>query len=228
MKNIIYKIVIITIILIMTLGITVKADTTDSFNANLTVTNTTIKSGEYITLTLEVSDINMGENGINALEGTIKYDTTIFEEIKNADIQSYNNWTTTYNDQNSNLNGKFLTINLSAGIKEDCKILSVKLKAKQAIKETKETIITIEDISSNNGRDLINIGNKSIKVNVEANQKEIEKQTYEMQNKVVQNTDKSYSNINLLAPRIKNIIIILIVIATVVLVIRLKKFRNVK
>ena len=30
---------------------------------------------KLITLTLKVSDINMGDDGINAVEGTIKYDT---------------------------------------------------------------------------------------------------------------------------------------------------------
>ena len=60
---------------------TVKADTSTTFKANLTANKTSIKAGEEITVTIGVSDINMGENGINTLEGKINYDTNIFEAI---------------------------------------------------------------------------------------------------------------------------------------------------
>lgn len=236
---------IITIVLIMMLGVTVNAETSNTFKANLTATNTTIKSGEYVTVTLKVSDINMGDNGINALEGTIKYDTTIFEEIKSTDIQSYNNWATTYNDENSNMNGKFLAVNLSAGIKEDTKILSIKLKAKESITETKETTITIQDIESNNGTDLINVGSKSIKIKVEVEKKETEKPKDETTNKteqpknetvnkITQNTSKSNttnSNTKLPATGIEDTIAMLIVvvlIATVGLGMKCRKWRGLK
>ena len=186
MKRKIIVIMSITVLIIMT-GITVKAESSNTFKANVTTTKSTIKPGEDIIITLSVSDINMGTNGINALEGTVKYDTTIFEKIKSGDITSYNNWATTYNDLNSNLNGKFLAMNLSAGIKENSQVLSIKLKAKVNIEETKNTTITFEDISSNDGTDLINIGNKSINIKVEVEKQPIEEPRNEIENEVIDN-----------------------------------------
>ena len=110
----------------------------------------------------------MGENGINTLEGKINYDTNIFEAITSNSIQSLNNWTTTYNDESSTLNGKFLAVNLSNGIKESTQIFKVTFKVKSDISETKETQIDFEDITSNNGTDLVNVGTKSVKLTIKA------------------------------------------------------------
>lgn len=159
----------ILIFIIMILGTTVQGASTSTFKASAVANTTTLKPGEKVTITIGVSDISMGENGINTLEGTIKYDKNIFEEIKSSSIQSLNNWTTTYNDESSTLNGKFLAVNLSSGIKENTQIFSVKFKAKSDISETKETQIDFENITSNDGTDLINAGTKSVnlKINVE-------------------------------------------------------------
>lgn len=119
-----------------------------------------------MTITIGVSDINMGANGINTLEGKIKYDENIFETVKSSSIQSLNNWTTTYNDESSTLNGKFLAVNLSSGIKENTSIFKVTLKVKQEVKNTTNTQVDFENITSNDGTDLINVGNKSVNVTI--------------------------------------------------------------
>ena len=144
----------------------VKA-TTNMFKAELAATNTNLKPGDEITVELNVSDIDMGDDGINTLEGTIKYDTNVFEEITQASITSASGWSTTYNGEKGNsLNGKFLSVNLSAGTNEDIKILTVKFKVKDNVEKTTETQIDFEDITSNDGVDLVNVGTKSVKVTV--------------------------------------------------------------
>ena len=166
-KNKIKKMVIINMfIVICAIGTMVNAESGKSFKAEVTPTSNTIKPGEEITISLKISDINMGDNGINALEGTIKYDKEIFEEITSSNIQSFNNWTTTYNDESSTLNGKFLSVNLSSGVKENTQIFSLKFKAKQSISKTTNTQIEFQDITSNDGIDLINVGTKTVNVTI--------------------------------------------------------------
>ena len=165
------KVLIILTVLIMLLGVNVYA-AENSFKATVTPTTAALKPGEEITVTVAVSDINMGENGINTLEGTIKYDTNIFESVKASDIQSFNNWSTTYNDEASTLNGKFLAVNLSAGVKEDMNILSVTFKVKEDIGKTTTTQIDFKDVTSNDGKDLVNIGTKSVKLTINVENKE--------------------------------------------------------
>ena len=156
------------IILIIITGTTVKAEST--FKASVTANTTELKPEEEVTITVGLSDIDMGTNGINTLEGTIQYDKDIFEKIKSSSIQSLNNWATTYNDESSTINGKFLAVNLSTGIKENTQVFKITLKVKKEIKKTTSTQIDFKDITSNNGTDLINVGTKSVKltINVES------------------------------------------------------------
>ena len=193
------KLILIEIIIfiIMILATTVKAESTNTFKASATANTTTLKPGEEVTITIGVSDINMGTNGINALEGTIKYDKNIFEEIKSNSIQSLNGWTTTYNDESSTLNGKFLAVNLSSGVKENTQILKVTLKVKQEIEKTTSTQIDFENITSNNGTDLINAGTKSVKltINVENTNPIIPEESDKNENNI-NNENKSETNKN--------------------------------
>ena len=164
------KKILVNLILVIMLGVmlasTVNA-ATNSFKAELSASSTSLKPGDEITLTLKVSDIKMGDDGINAVEGTIKYDTNVFEAITQTSITSESGWSTTYNGETSNsLNGKFLAVNLSAGTKEDTKILIVKLKVKQDVAKTTETQIDFVDVTSNDGVDLVNVGTKSVKLKV--------------------------------------------------------------
>ena len=180
MKNKIKKLIIIGMIMLIisTFAITVNAETegaTGTFKVTVTADKTELKPGEEITITVGISDINMGENGINTVEGKIEYNKNLFEEIKSSSIQSLNNWTTTYNDEESTLNGKFLSINLSSGVKEDTQIFKVTLKVKQEIENTTDAQIDFKDVTSNDGTNLINAGAKSVKlkINVESNSEPI-------------------------------------------------------
>ena len=164
------KKILVNLLLVIMLGVmlasTVNA-ATNSFKAELSASSTSLKPGDEITLTLKVSDIKMGDDGINAVEGTIKYDTNIFEAITQSSITTESGWSTTYNGETSNsLNGKFLAVNLSAGTKEDTKILTVKFKVKQDVAKTTETQINFVDVTSNDGVDLVNVGTKSVKLKV--------------------------------------------------------------
>lgn len=190
------EIIILGVILaiVCMLGTTVNAESTSSFKAAVTPTEKTLKPGEEITITLAVSDIDMGEDGINTLEGTIEYDKEIFEEVKSSNIQSKNNWSTTYNDENSTLNGKFLAVNLSAGIKEDTEIFSITLKAKSEIESTANTEIKFVDITSNDGTDLINVGTKKVKITVEVEEEVTPPETNE--NNTIENNTVENNTVN--------------------------------
>ena len=158
----------IAIAIVMIIGLITNVNAQSTFEANVSASKTTLKPGEEVTLTIEISNINMGTNGVNTLEGQIIYDDNVFEEIKSSSIQNLNNWTTTYNDENSLLNGKFLSVNLSSGTTQNAKIFSVKFKAKANIEKIKETKIEIKDITSNDGTDLVNIGNKTITLKIDS------------------------------------------------------------
>lgn len=185
--------ILIIIILFTILGnLTISyAESEGTFKANLSTSKTILKAGEEVIVTIGVSDINMGTNGINTLEGKISYDTSIFETISSNSIQSLNNWTTTYNDESSSLNGKFLAVNLSSGTKENTSIFSVIFKVKLTITESKDTQIEFKDITSNDGTNLVKIGNTSIILKINDESSNIDNNTEKTKNNI---TNISNSN----------------------------------
>lgn len=162
------KILILGIIfmIICSFLMTVKAEEA-TFKSELSASKKTIKPGDTVDITLSVKDINVGENGINTLEGTISYDKDIFEQVKSSDIKSANNWSTTFNDEGEALDGKFFCATLSHGVKEETQMFTVTFKTKKDIDETVETPIEFKDVTSNDGTNLINSGTKSIDIKIE-------------------------------------------------------------
>lgn len=184
------KIIGMIISIIMLLSTTIYAAEEGTFKASATASTTKLKPEEEVTITVAVSDINMGENGINTLEGFIEYDKTIFEEIKSSSLQSLNNWTTTYNDESGDLNGKFLAVNLSSGVKENTQIFTVKFKVKKDIEKTTSTKINFKNLTSNDGTNLVNAGTKVVELTVEVEEEKPQPPTTGNENKVDTNTNQ--------------------------------------
>lgn len=141
-------------ILTIIIGTRVQAESGHSFNASFNANNKTVSPGEEVTITFSLSDLNMGENGANTVEGVLKYNKDIFEEVKKDNIQSKGSWNTTYNDENTSLNGKFLSVIMGGGVKTNTEVFSVRMKVKQDVAST-TTQVTISGITSNDGTDLI-------------------------------------------------------------------------
>lgn len=119
------------------------------------------KEGENIEIDVSFKDIDMNEEGINTVEGFIKYDSEVVESI---DILSENDWKVKYNnDEQSNLYGKFLAIKEVSGITESESFFKLKIRLKDKINKEKSCII-LDEITSNDGQQLINIGKKEIEM----------------------------------------------------------------
>ena len=106
----------------------------------------------------------MKEKGINALEGYINFDEDV---IENVELETKNDWQIEYNkDSNSDLYGKFLMVKDIEGIKENEEVLTLKIKVKDKVKK-EGTKVILKDLTSNDGDNLVNIGNKEININFE-------------------------------------------------------------
>lgn len=150
--------IIITIVIIM--GI-LNYSEASSFRLIARVDETEVIPGQEVTISLNLSDIDMGEHGINVVEGYLKYEDSFFSAMEMVDK---NDWKVTYN----NKNGKFLTSKIIEGIKEEQEILLIKLKVRDDLKEG-ETEVKLQEITSNDGVNLVSDGNKSIKIKIKGN-----------------------------------------------------------
>lgn len=158
MKKIFKLLIITTLLLAFLLPVTVKAD---SFNLNVTSNKTSLKQGDTVEINLNLSNINAGELGINTLEAVLEYDSNVFEEVTQSSFKSLNNWSITYNNEDTENKGKFLAVIVVAGVKENQDIGKITLKVKNSAKDT-NTTVKIKNITSNNGKQLIKENDKQI------------------------------------------------------------------
>ena len=162
MRRTIKIVAIIMIFMIFLMPIYVQAD---SFKFNAISDKTQVQPGEEVVITLNLSDIDAGELGINTVEATLSYDTNIFEEVTQEDFKSLNNWSLTYNGEETEQKGKILGVIIASGVTEDQSIGTIKLKVKEGV-EYQTTTINLTNIATNNGTDIINEEDKSISLEI--------------------------------------------------------------
>lgn len=151
------------IIFVIILNLFVVNVNASNFNVILDKDNIETTAGANVEVLLTVDNINMGSDGINTIEGYINYDKDVIESIELIDK---NDWKHKYNtNKDSNLYGKFLTINEVNGIKDREEFLILKIKIKNKVYKSK-SIVNINKIISNDGNELVSTDNKSIILNI--------------------------------------------------------------
>ena len=153
-------IMILSIIMVSLTGIV----SASSFDVGVNPIEVTAKQGESIEVKVDLKDIDMKEKGINTLEGYVNFDEDV---IENVELETKNDWQIEYNkDSNSDLYGKFLMVKDIEGIKENEEVLTLKIKVKDKVKKDSTKVI-LKELTSNDGENLVNIGNKEININFE-------------------------------------------------------------
>ena len=153
---------ILLLVLILAVGITsvYAAD----FGIQLTGSKDTIKPGETITLQVSLKDIEKMSTGVNVFLATIDYDKNVFEQLKEDDIKTLNNWSgMMYNKDN----GKIIVENYNFD-EEEKAMFEVLLKAKTETKE-KQGSISIKGAESSMGITAMKADEASLVVKVQNN-----------------------------------------------------------
>lgn len=133
----------------------------ESFQADLMASNTEIKKGEKVKVTLSFEDYQEINKGINSYQAKLEYDTDIFEEIKATDFESLNSWEEfLYNSENQ----EFIAIK-KAGSKSNEAILTLTLTAKEDV-SNKETIVKVKDIVASEGKKDIYVEEAQVAIQV--------------------------------------------------------------
>ena len=126
-----------------------------------------LKGEEEITITLRFDEYQQIKDGINAYKATLEYNKEIFEEVKQEDLQSLNDWEKLQYNQTT---GEFVAIK-RGGSKAPEDIVNITLKTKQEVKATK-TEIKIKDIVTSEGEKDINIAETKATINILEDQTE--------------------------------------------------------
>lgn len=133
-----------------------------SFEVNVDKNEIDVNTGEIVDILVNVQDIDI-TGGINAIEGFIKYDDDV---IENMTFIGKNDWDIKHNsNKDSHLYGKFLLVKNTDGIKDAEDLMLIRFKVKNSVNK-KRSIITLNDIFSNDGNELIKTKDKSIILNI--------------------------------------------------------------
>lgn len=155
-KDFITSIVVFLITMFFSLYSVVYAESNFSFIVN--PTEKTINIGESVTIDLKIDDIEAGEEGINVVEMDLQYDNTV---IENIEIIEENQWKCTYN----NVSGKMLWHKMVNGVTIGESIGKLKIITKDNLDDI-DTEIYLKSVTSNDGYNLINKGDKVIKLHL--------------------------------------------------------------
>lgn len=146
------------------LCITCFASSVYATEVSMDTENKEVKPGDTVTVKIAIKDIDI-EEGINVIQGRFRYDKEVFEKVNNQDITSVNSWSMSYNDENTNSEGKFVVLKLASSVKENQDILEMNLKVKENAYYT-NTSIEIQELCTVDGDNIVNLNDSKVDVKV--------------------------------------------------------------
>lgn len=128
---------------------------------------TEIKAGDTVTITIKIKDVGIDE-GINSIQGQLIYSKDDWEQVSVEDIKSKNNWSMTYNSENTESEGKFILINFGLGETEEQELAQITLKSKTKI-IGKNSEIKLQELYTTDGERMIELEDEIVKINIQGN-----------------------------------------------------------
>ena len=145
MEKLVFKVLIMIAILVIAVSTVAQAAT---FVASMTPSSSSVAPATEVIVVVKISNLDVGQNGINALSGIIQYDTGIFETINSSSIEGINDWKPNYSSEN----GK-ITLTKTQFVKSDEEVFQITLKTKaadQIKKKATEGVVTFRSIVASN------------------------------------------------------------------------------
>lgn len=154
------KKIMIFAILIVLIFFSMLKNVNANGSAEVEITNNkySIKKGEEIVVKFGYNEKN---NDINVYKATLEYNEDVFEEVKEEDFKTLNNWTELKYNKNTR---EFITIN-KKGSKQPEDVVQITLKTKENI-NIKKTNIKIKDILVSEGKIDTNINEINFEINI--------------------------------------------------------------
>lgn len=161
MKKIVISIMVIFLILILSSILPVYG-ANRTFTLTVNPTTKTAKLGDTISIDLGIADIDQSTDGISALEGKIKFDSDL---IENIDITTSNNWSVEINKtDDTSAQGKFIIARMGR-VKETQNIGKIYAKIRDDA-TVKTGTITLQDVFSSYSDGATEKTTKTITVNI--------------------------------------------------------------
>lgn len=152
------KITIVAVLIIAMLNGIVNAF---SFTATMTPSSTNVDPSAEFTIEVKVSNLDVGEKGINTLEAVLDYDTDVFEEIIDSSIDGINTWKSSYNAET-----KKILMHTEEFVKAEEQVFQITFKAKSDVEDGTVGEIKLTNIVASNSESDITASDVSTSITI--------------------------------------------------------------
>ena len=154
------KVLLIALVIALVVVVLIDTVMASSFIATMTASKTAVAESTEFTVTVKISNIDAGPNGINSVSGIFSYDNKIFENLTTSSVTGLNGWQSSYYPDT----GKIVLFK-STYAKNDEDILQVTLKTK-ASTAGKSGAVSLKSIVASNSEADINASDISTTITV--------------------------------------------------------------
>ena len=158
MKKKLYIVSLMMLIIINMLSINVSAL---GFSVTMTPSSTKVNPGNEVVVSVKVSSLNVGDDGINTLSAALGYDATVFEVLSAANVEGSNSWLASYNPGTSRI-----TLTKTSFVNSDEEICQISLKVKNDLDNGTKGTITLSNILAANPESEFSSSNVSTTITV--------------------------------------------------------------
>lgn len=189
MKKKLYVVSLMILILIYILSINVSAL---SFTTTMTPSNTKIEPGTEVVVSVKISSLEVGDDGINTFSAVLGYDASIFETLTETNVEGSNDWKSAYATGTGRI-----TLTKTSYANSDQEIMQITLKVKADAAEGKKGTISLTNILAASPESEIGGSNVSTTITVgnESSSSTEEPNTNSTTNEVNNNTTNETQNI---------------------------------
>ena len=140
---------VLLIILLTFVMLTVMVDAL-SFTTTMTPNNTSVDEATEVVITVSVSNLDVGDSGINSYSAYLSYDTDVFETLTDSSVEGLNGWSSTYSATSGQI---LLTKNSFVNSDED--VMQITLRTMEGIEKGTEGTVSLTGIVASNSEDNI-------------------------------------------------------------------------
>lgn len=135
------KLCVVTLILILLINILAVNVKAISFSTTMTPNNTKVPAGGEFMVTVKLSNVDVGDDGINTYSATLGYDSEVFEPLTGSSVEGSNSWMSAY----ATGTGK-ITLTKTTLVKSDEEIMEISLKVKEDVADGTKGEISLTGI----------------------------------------------------------------------------------
>ena len=121
-----------------------------SFTTTMTPNSTSVEEATEVVVTVSVSNLDVGDSGINSYSAYLSYDTEVFEPLTDSSVEGLNGWSSTYSTTSGQI---LLTKNSFVNSDED--VMQITLRTMEGLEEGTEGTVSLTGIVASNSEDNI-------------------------------------------------------------------------